>query len=206
MSKDNEEERQMSKDQQKGRRTDGSPRLIGRRAVLEGSALGGAALAAGFFGPLAGTAVAGQAQPVKTGQIRRVASGKNAAGKSYIAVDEVVAINNVWSTTADQPLGPTPDGEHRTDFSHATGDSRCFLAALPPSQDPKPNLTNRIGFHETTGVAYCYVLNGEIVFLVDEEEVRLQAGDLLIERGTAHSWRNEGTEPVGLMIVVATAT
>ena len=210
MSKDHKEEPQMSKDQREGRRTDGSPRLIGRRAVLEGSAIGGAALAAGFFGPLAGTAVAGQApgsaQPVKTGQIRRVATGKNAAGKSYIAVDEVVGINDVWSTTADQPLGLAPDEAHRADFSHATGDSRCFLAALPPSQDPKPNLTNRIGFHVTTGVAYCYVLNGEVVFLVDEEEVRLQAGDLLIERGTAHSWRNEGTEPVGLMIVVATAT
>jgi hypothetical protein len=200
----------MSKDKQQGRRTDGSPRLIGRRAVLEGSALGGGALAAGFFGPLAGTVVAGQVpgavQPVKTGRIRRVATGQNSAGKSYIAVDEVVAINDVWATTSEQPLGPAPDGEHREDFSRATGDTSCFISALPPSQDPKPNLTNRIGFHRTNGVAYCYVLNGEVVFLADEEEVRLQAGDLLIERGTDHSWRNEGTEPVGLMIVVAPAT
>ena len=203
----------MSKDKQAAGASDASSRLIGRRAVLEGSALGGAVLAAGLFGPLTGVAVAGQptmpgpAQPVKSGRIRRVATGQNAAGKSYIAVDEVVAINDaVWATTADHPLGPAPDGERRSDFSRATGDTGFFVAALPPSTDPKPNLTNRIGFHRTTGVAYCYVLNDEVVFLADEDEVRLKAGDLLIERGTDHSWRNEGTEPVGLLIVVASAT
>ena len=198
----------MSRDKQK-RRPYGAPRLIGRRAVLERSALGGTALAAGFFGPLAGVAGAGQTTmpgPVKTGRIRRVATGQNAAGRSYIAVDEIVAINDVWATTSDQPLGPAPPGEDRSDFSHPTGESRFLIAALPPSQDPKPNLTNRIGFHRSPGVGYCYVLNGEIVFLADEEEVRLQAGDLLIERGTFHSWRNDGTEPVGLLIVLATAT
>lgn len=193
------------------READGSDdgrRLIGRRAMLGSSAIGGAALAAGVFGPLAGVAVAGQSavQPVKSGRIRRVATGQNAAGKSYIAVDETVAIDDVWSTTADEPLGPAPDGEQRSDFSHPTGETRFFVAALPPSTDPKPDLTNRIGFHKTPGVAYCYVLNGEVMFLVDEEEVRLKAGDLIIERGTDHSWRNEGSEPVGLAIVLATAT
>ncbi len=188
--------------------SDNPRRLIGRRAVLQGSAVGGAAVAVGLFGPLAGVAVAGQSavQPVTSGRIRRVATGQNAAGKSYIAVDEVVDINDVWTTTADEPLGPAPDGEQRSDFSHPTGETRFFVAALPPSTDPKPDLTNRIGFHKTPGVAYCYVLSGEIVFLVDEEEVRLRAGDLIVERGTDHSWRNEGSEPVGLAIVVATAT
>ena len=188
-----------------------SARVIGRRAVLERSALGGAALGAGLFGPLATTAFArqgttpGAVQPVRSGRIRRVATGQNAAGKSYIAVDEVVAINDVWTTTATEPLGPAPAGEQRGDFNRATGETRFLVAALPPSTDPKPNLTNRIGFHRSPGVGYCYVLNGEVVFLADEEEVRLQAGDLLIERGTYHSWRNEGSEPVGLLIVLATA-
>ncbi len=187
--------------------SDDGRRLIGRRAMLGSSAIGGAALAAGVFGPLAGVAVAGQSavQPVKSGRIRRVATGQNAAGKSYIAVDETVAISDVWSTTADEPLGPAPGGEQRSDFSHPTGETRFFVAALPPSTDPKPDLTNRIGFHKTPGVAYCYVLNGEVMFLVDEEEVRLKAGDLIIERGTDHSWRNEGSEPVGLAIVLANA-
>lgn len=198
----------MAKDERAVGATDDSSTLIGRRAMLGGSAVGGAALAAGLFGPLAGVAIAGQSavQPVKTGRIRRVATGQNAAGKSYIAVDEMVAINDVWTTTSDEPLGPTPGGEQRSDFSRPTGETRFFVAALPPSTNPKPDLTNRIGFHKTPGVAYCYVLNGEVMFLVDEEEVRLRAGDLIVERGTDHSWRNEGSEPVGLAIVVAAAT
>jgi len=32
-----------------------------------------------------------------------------------------------------------------------------------------------------------------------------QAGDLLVERGTDHSWRNEGPEPVGMLIVLVNA-
>ena len=200
----------MLKDKRAVDATDDPRRLIGRRALLGGSAVGGAALAAGLFGPLAGVAVAGQApanaaRPVKSGRIRRVATGQNAAGRSYIAVDEVVAIDDVWTTTADEPLGPAPGGEERSDFSHATGETRFFVAALPPSTDPKPDLTNRIGFHKTPGVAYIYVLSGEVMLLVDEEEVRLRAGDLIVERGTDHSWRNEGTDPVGLLVVLANA-
>ena len=45
----------MSKDKQAAGASDASSRLIGRRAVLEGSALGGAVLAAGLFGPLTGS-------------------------------------------------------------------------------------------------------------------------------------------------------
>ena len=57
----------------------------------------------------------------------------------------------------------------------------------------------------SSGVAYVFVLTGEIVFLVDREEVRLRAGDLVVERGTMHSWRNEGDTPVGLLVTVVGA-
>jgi quercetin dioxygenase-like cupin family protein len=43
------------------------------------------------------------------------------------------------------------------------------------------------------------------VFLVDTLEVRIKAGDLVVERNTMHSWRNEGTEPVTMAITVVTA-
>ncbi len=184
--------------------------LIGRRTLLRGSAAGGAALAAGLFGPLAASA-AGQgakadpAQPVRSGRIRRVLTGQNAAGRSYIAEDATVAIEDGWTTTPDAPLGPAPAGEERADFSRATGDTRFWVLSMAPHDDPRPDLTNRIGFHKTPGVAYIYILSGEVVFLVDDGEVRLQPGDLLVERGTDHSWRNEGPEPVGMLIAMASA-
>ena len=184
--------------------------LIGRRALLQGSAAGGAALAAGLFGPLARAAAgqgtkSGPAEPVRTGKIRRVLTGQNAAGRSYIADDAVVAIGDGWTTTPGAPLGPAPAGEERADFSRATGDTRFWVLSMAPHDDPKPDLANRIGFHKTPGVAYIYILSGEVVFLVDDGEVRLRPGDLLVERGTDHSWRNEGPEPAGMLIVLANA-
>lgn len=194
------------------RRIDGSgDSVVGRRAILGGTVVGGVALASGFIGPLAGSVIGqesmpvGPAQPVKTGRIRRVATGQNSHGKSYIASDEVVAIEDGWSTASKQPLGATPDGERRSDFEQATGETRFWITAMEPHADPKPDLVNRIGFHRTPGVAYIYILSGEVMFLVDEGEVRLRPGDLLVERGTDHSWRNEGPEPVGLLIVMANA-
>lgn len=179
-----------------------------RRTMLRYSTAGGAALVAGLLGELveAGQSSARPAAPTGTaGRIRRVVTGHNKEGKSYIASDEMVDAASIWTTSHDLPIGPGPAGEARQ-LSRVTGDTRLFVAAIQPHTDPKPNLTNRIGFHRTPGVAYCYVLSGEIVFLVDLQEVRLEAGDLVVERHTMHSWRNEGTTPVKMLITVVNAS
>jgi quercetin dioxygenase-like cupin family protein len=80
------------------------------------------------------------------------------------------------------------------------------VATIQPSKDPKPNLENRVGFHRTPGIAYCFMLTGEIVLLVDTQEIRVRAGDLVVERNTLHSWRNEGTVPVAMLITVVNAS
>lgn len=183
---------------------------IGRRAMLERSAVGGAALAAGFFGLSsvtaagAGQSSAGLAQSVTTGRLRRVVSAHDSEGQSFIATDEEVSVNDLWSTTDDEMLGSGPATESAPDY-RATGASHCFISTIEKSPNPLPSLENRIGFHQTMGVAYVFVLTGEIVFLVDREEVRLRAGDLVVERGTMHSWRNEGDTPVGLLVTVVGA-
>src|SRR5262249_46635724 len=46
------------------------------------------------------------------------------------------------------------------------------------------------GFHKTASVDYAIVLAGEIYALVDQGEVLLKAGDVLIQRGTNHAWSN----------------
>jgi hypothetical protein len=136
--------------------------------------------------------------------IRRVVTAHDAQGRSVIAVDDSVPMADVWRTQPDKPIGAVPGAEQLL-VTKATGETRFFLAAIPPSRDPKPDLKNRIGFHRTGGIAYCYILNGELVFLVDTQEVRVRAGDLVVERNTMHSWRNEGTEPVSMAITVVTA-
>jgi hypothetical protein len=179
-----------------------------RRTLLGLSAAGVAALLA----PVLGGALATDAEAAQSGarvavpppspKIRRVVTGLNGAGKSFIAVDDQVPVNSIYTTSADAPIGKS-EGESRS-VGKATSETRFFMAAIPPSKDPKPNLTNRLGFHQTMGIAYCFILNGELAFLTDTQETKVKGGDVVVERHTWHSWRNEGSEPVSMLITVVT--
>ena len=46
------------------------------------------------------------------------------------------------------------------------------------------------GFHKTATVDYAIVLTGEIYAMMDEGEILLKTGDVLIQRGTNHAWSN----------------
>jgi len=46
------------------------------------------------------------------------------------------------------------------------------------------------------------VLSGEIYALLDEGEVRLEAGDVLVQRGTNHAWSNRGDRPCRIAFVL----
>jgi len=169
-----------------------------RRAMLEESlGLGFAALFLPSFGYGSEQNSAGWAT---SSHIRRVVTGLSRDGKSCVIADEVVSTNDVWKTTQDQPLG-TGTAEEPPRNVRLTGTTRLFLATLPPSKDPTPTLSNRIGFRPTQGIAYCLILNGEIQLLTDLHEVTLKAGDVLVERMAVHSWRNESGSPVGMLIV-----
>ena len=48
--------------------------------------------------------------------------------------------------------------------------------------------------HRTDSLDYAVVLKGEIFMLLDETEVHLRAGDVVIQRGTNHAWSNRGSE------------
>jgi len=181
-----------------------------RRALLEFSAVGGMAATVGLVAAQGASPGAEAAQAIdaiapQKGKLRRVVTAHNAEGKSFIANDEIVDAAHIWNGTPDHPLGTTV-GVEPPGVSHATGQTRCFVAAIPPSRDPKPTLANRIGYHRADGIAYCLILNGEIAFLVDTQEVIVRAGDVVVERNTLHSWRNEGREPVSMFIVTVSAT
>ena len=46
--------------------------------------------------------------------------------------------------------------------------------------------------HRTRTIDYVIVLEGQIDLLLDDGEVRLAAGDVVIQRGTNHAWINHG--------------
>jgi hypothetical protein len=61
------------------------------------------------------------------------------------------------------------------------------------------------GFHKTNSVDYAIVLSGEIFALMDDGEVLLRAGDVLIQRGTNHAWSNRTDAPAYLAFVLIDA-
>ena len=46
--------------------------------------------------------------------------------------------------------------------------------------------------HRTRSLDYVIVLEGEIDLLLDDGEVRLRAGDVVVQRATNHAWINRG--------------
>lgn len=56
--------------------------------------------------------------------------------------------------------------------------------------------------HRTDSLDYAVILTGEIYMLMDEEDVLLRAGDVVIQRGTNHAWSNRGTEPCVIAFVL----
>ena len=61
------------------------------------------------------------------------------------------------------------------------------------------------GMHKTDTIDYCVVLSGEIWAVLDDCEVLLCAGDVLVQRGTSHAWSNRSDEPCVIAFVLIAA-
>ena len=59
--------------------------------------------------------------------------------------------------------------------------------------------------HKTATVDYIVVLRGEIHAIMDKGETLLKPGDVLIQRGTNHSWSVRGNEPCIIAAVLVNA-
>jgi uncharacterized cupin superfamily protein len=44
------------------------------------------------------------------------------------------------------------------------------------------------------------VLEGEIVLVLDTQEVKLKAGEIVVQRGTHHAWSNRSSRPAVVAI------
>ena len=61
------------------------------------------------------------------------------------------------------------------------------------------------GMHRTKSIDYAVVISGEIDMLLDDSEVHLKAGDVLVQRGTNHAWVNRGRENCRIAFVLIDA-
>jgi mannose-6-phosphate isomerase-like protein (cupin superfamily) len=61
------------------------------------------------------------------------------------------------------------------------------------------------GMHRTRSIDYAVVMEGEIDMILDDSEVHLTAGDVLVQQGTNHAWVNRGTRPCRIAFVLIDA-
>ncbi len=139
------------------------------------------------------------------------------------------SITGVWATDHGMTALPGSDDptERMETFVPGEGGSRFVVTVLPPpgpmpSQDELaqagPQMLARLpglaqameaghpGMHTTDTIDYDIVISGELVMELDDgAEVTLKPGDIVVQNGTRHAWRNRGTEPVVMYSVLVGA-
>lgn len=172
-------------------------RGVGRRTAIKQSL--GVALAGSVWGQTKLWA-AGNSIELPDG-MRRIVTGHDPEGKSYIVSDELVAAGsfpNLFQTTGADPFGPGPEDTPRnllpTDspqLEPAVGGANFVFVTLPPTTS-----NAELFWHRTETVDINVLLGGELILVLEKEETTLQPGDAVIQRNTMHAWKNPTNEPV----------
>jgi quercetin dioxygenase-like cupin family protein len=126
--------------------------------------------------------------------IRRIVTGHNNAGRAVIRSDEWLAVEPIFSgdaafspvwTTASVPAenNDETDGRLRDDgLTLHRGSVIRIVDMLPGRQSP---------FHRSSSIDYGIVLSGAVELELDDGAITTaKAGDIIVQRGTVHLWRN----------------
>jgi mannose-6-phosphate isomerase-like protein (cupin superfamily) len=133
----------------------------------------------------------------------------------------------IWGTAAvpSVPWDGRNIADGRKSVLPEVGETRLMKVTFPPDSvmmspnfDPAaagaeymsrlPGLAERFepespGMHTTDSVDYGILLEGEISLELDDgKTVALKAGDVVVQNGTRHAWRNPGTKPATLIFVL----
>jgi hypothetical protein len=93
---------------------------------------------------------------------------------------------------------PTPPEVEKLDPS--------FLQQQIGHDAPKKGLPPRHPLmHRTRSIDYAIVMQGEIDMLLDDSEIHLKAGDVLVQQGTNHAWVNRGKQPCRIAFILIDA-
>ena len=114
---------------------------------------------------------------------------------------EGLRIGDIWKATA-LPASlevPTTLNTH-TVGPNVNADLKGFnvrYIVFPPK--------STYALHTTPTIDFTVVISGQIVITLDDGEVRLNAGDILIQRGTHHGWNNPTDQPCGVLLFIVGA-
>jgi len=137
---------------------------------------------------------------------RRVVTGHDRNGKSVVLSDgpppqhhpmhgpEVGAdFFEIWSSTRTVPqleASEAEPNERSFTIMPASGHLLRIIEIYPPAQGGK-----RTVMHRTRTLDYVVVISGEVVLMLDDSEVTLRVGDVVVQRGTDHAWENRAAHP-----------
>ncbi|MFT4265169.1 MAG: cupin domain-containing protein [Nocardioides sp.] len=146
---------------------------------------------------------------------RRVVTGHSADGVSVVLSDGPVPVSRelpddgvhfheIWNTAGAPALITAVEPDEPTQRT---------LAVPPPERGTKirinefaPGFLDDRGLqspvHRTASIDYGVVLAGEITLVLDDSEVTLRAGDIVVQRGTDHAWANRGDTPARVLFVL----
>jgi quercetin dioxygenase-like cupin family protein len=142
---------------------------------------------------------------------RRVVTGHDEHGRSVVLADGVApkthvlpsaTFHELWNTAAAPAPLEAVEPREPTDRPLMTPpDERGTVIRIV---DLEPH--SRSPTHRTETIDYGIVLTGAVTLALDDgSETRLDAGDVVIQRGTAHAWLNEGDEHARMVFVLVDA-
>jgi mannose-6-phosphate isomerase-like protein (cupin superfamily) len=166
--------------------------------------------------------------------IRRVVTGHDEAGKAIVTLDGApprlttsragseLALFWVEAGTPADNSGEADKGDVDVGISPPPAGSIFRVVEFQPEagmeaadNTESEGLTNmgattpdgarHPGMHRTESIDYAIIMTGEIDMLLDDSEVHLTAGDVVVQRGTYHAWANRGTEPCRVAFVLIDA-
>ena len=136
-----------------------------------------------------------------------------------------VALTDLWATSDPPSARPGGDPVDRPVVLHPPAGGTVFRIVQFDPEDPGA-LARADGtaafaamgaagavigsarhpyMHRTDTVDYAVVLQGSIIMLLDNEDVELSAGDVVIQNGTSHAWANRGQVPCLVAFVLVDA-
>ena len=183
--------------------------------------LGGALFCAGY--------VVAQQKPAP--EIRRVVTKLDSSGKAVVMIDEktkLVAprppnlVANIWVADKAQPDFSWSDDRGKTKVGVAPKAGSIFRVVdfAPESAGGHPTDVNAMmkvigadapkkglpprhpGMHRTRSLDYAVIISGEIDMLLDEGEVHLKAGDVVVQQATNHAWVNRSGKPCRVAFIL----
>ncbi len=140
--------------------------------------------------------------------VRRVVTGHDANGRAVVVIDEVAAnvisrrpghsSQVVWTSESFPVNNDAFVDNSKTHTSPVMQNGTVFRIIRY-----EPGVQGHM--HRTDSLDYAVVLAGEPTLRLDDQEIPLKPGDVVVQRGTNHDFSNNGKEVALFAIVLISA-